>query len=65
MYLFSPDYRFTRTRMDERLKRAESGRRANEVHRTEPSPAPRTAAVARPAPRQVEVAGTPHLRLVK
>ena len=65
MYLFSPDYRFARTRMDERLSQAESGRRANEVHRTGPSPAPRTVSVAGPAPREIEVAGTPHLRLVK
>jgi hypothetical protein len=65
MYLFSPDYRATRTRMDERLKRAESGRRANEVRRSGPSPAPSAAAVARPAPRQVEMARAPNLRLVK
>jgi len=66
MYLFSPDYRSTRTRMDERLKRAESGRLAKEVRRGEPSPAvSRTVEVTRPAPRQVEVTATPHLRLVE
>jgi hypothetical protein len=74
MYLFSPDYHFSRARMDERLKRAESDRRANDRRRVgraneargaEPPRSQRTVTVLGPAVRQVGRAAAPHLRLVK
>jgi len=70
MYLFSPDYDFSRARMDERLKHAESGRRANErradevrgAGQTQPQ---RVVTILGPAGRRAGGAGAPHLRLLK